>query len=59
MLDLPCGVKPYNGRLRRGPAFVTPVGITVHGLQSIDRDLTGFFLSFGFRSIGIVLWVAS
>ena len=42
MLDLPCGFKPYNGRLRRGPAFVTPVGITVHGLKSVGRDLTGF-----------------
>ena len=58
MLDLPCGFKPYNGRLRRGPAFVTPVGITVHGLQSVDRESTFFCLlafdplalSFGLRA---------
>ena len=58
LLDLPCGFKPYNGRLRRGPAPVSLVGITVHGLQFVGRELT-FFLSFSFRSIGIVLWVAS
>ena len=53
MLDLPCGFKPYNGRLRRGPAPVSPVGITVHGLQSVGRELMGLFCLLVFNPLAL------